>query len=50
MKKMRKDWWLGFLGIFAYQGIIGVVKGDWVQALWILWLIWFIYFVPVGKK
>jgi hypothetical protein len=52
---MRKDWmlgFLGFLGFMGFQGIPGIIRGDWLQAIWILsfaYFAWFLYFLPVKK-
>jgi len=40
---MRKDWFLGFLGFLAIRGFIGLIYGDWGEALWIGW---FFHFIP----
>lgn len=51
MKKLRKDWPLGFLGFMSIYGIMNVVEGkSWGDTLWILWVIWFVYFIPVRDK
>tara|TARA_Y100000310_G_scaffold167546_2_gene167442 strand:+ start:74935 stop:75036 length:102 start_codon:yes stop_codon:yes gene_type:complete len=28
MKKLRKNWYLGFLGVFGFQGIFNLLAGD----------------------
>jgi hypothetical protein len=43
---MRKDWMLGFFGLFGIQGIPALLNGNWLQAIWIIWFVWFIYFIP----
>lgn len=45
-KKLQKDWMLGFLGIFGFNGIPEIITQDWFGTLWILWFIWFIKFIP----
>jgi len=47
---MNKKWAFGFLGIFVIKGIIGLINGDYLEALWILWLVWFLYFIPEKKS
>ena len=46
-KKFRKDWMLGFLGLFGLWGIPEVLTQDIFGSLWLLWFLWFYYFVPV---
>jgi len=52
-KHMRKNWWLGLLGLFSIYGVMEIIDGNWMGAAWLLWLIWFVYFIPekkVGEK
>lgn len=49
-KQLRKNWMLGFLGLFGFWGIPELITQDWFGALWIIWFIWFIYFIPVKKN
>lgn len=44
--KLRKKWWFGFLSLFGFVGIQGILAKDWLKAGWILWFIWAIYFIP----
>jgi hypothetical protein len=50
MKKLRKNWWLGFLGFIGFWGIPEIIRRDWSGAIWILWFVWFIHFIPLKKK
>jgi hypothetical protein len=49
-KQLRKNWWLGFLGIIFLQGFTYFNTHNWMDLLWFLWLVWFIYFIPVKGK
>jgi hypothetical protein len=49
-KKMRQNWWLGFLGFLGFQGLNALINQDWWMSVWIFWFVWFIYFIPVKKK
>lgn len=46
---MRKDWPLGFLSLMSIRGIIGIINGDWLEAVWIGWIGWAVYFIPEKK-
>jgi hypothetical protein len=46
---MKKNWTLGFLGLLCIPGIVGIFKGNVIEALWIVWIIWFGYFIPEKK-
>ncbi len=50
MKKMRKDWPLGFLSLLSIQGFVGLANGDYLQAVWIAWLAWLVFFMPQKNK
>lgn len=41
---------LGFLGLMGIQGLLGIYKGDWVQAISVGWFAWFIFFIPQKNK
>jgi len=47
---MRKNWYLGFFGLFAIFGISALVTQSWVSASWLVWVVWFIYFIPIEQK
>ena len=47
---MRKHWPLGFLSLMAIRGVVGIVNGDWLEAVWIVWLGWLVYFIPVKSE
>jgi hypothetical protein len=47
---LRKDWLLGFLGLFSIKGFMGLINQDWTEALWAVWAVWFLYFVPSKNK
>lgn len=46
MRKMRKNWPLGFLGFLFLLGIPGLLTRDWLDMLWLVWVVWFAYFIP----
>ena len=46
---MKKNWWMGFLGLFSIYGGVGLINGEWISAVWFLWLVWFAYFFPEKK-
>ncbi|MBU2616656.1 MAG: DUF3796 domain-containing protein [Nanoarchaeota archaeon] len=50
MKKLRRNWQLGFLGFFGFWGIPKILTQDWFGALWIIWFVWFVYFIPVKMR
>lgn len=49
-KELRKDWPLGFLGIFGFWGIPEILTQDFFGSLWVLWFIWFMFFIPINKN
>lgn len=46
MKKMKKEWPLGFLSLLSIHGFAGLLQGDYLQAVWIAWLAWLVFFIP----
>lgn len=48
-KHMKKNWGLGFLGLFSIYGVMGIISQEWIQAAWLLWVIWFWYLLPEKK-
>jgi len=40
--------YLGFLGFLGFLGVGPLLRGDWLEALWLLWFLWFLYFVPAS--
>jgi len=49
-KQFRKNWWLGFLGLMAFQSVRYLDSHSWLDLVWILWIVWFIQFIPVKNK
>jgi len=49
-KKLRQNWWLGFLGFLGFNGIPEILTQDWFGATWLLWFLWFLWFIPEKKK
>jgi hypothetical protein len=51
MKKMKKYWYLGFLGfigLYKLPTVLSFFQGDgsWVDLLNLLWILWFFEFLP----
>ncbi|MBD3247497.1 hypothetical protein GF378_02655 [Candidatus Pacearchaeota archaeon] len=46
-KRLRKNWQLGFFGLFAIYAIPGIINKNWGQAIWLVWVLWFLYFIPI---
>jgi len=49
MKKMQKNWPLGFLGFLFLFGVPGILTHDWLDMIWLVWIVWFVYFIPEKK-
>ncbi len=48
--KLRKNWKLGFFGLFAFMAIPGIINKEPWGFIWLVWLVWFIYFIPIKKR
>ncbi len=43
-------WVQGFFGFLGFLGLGPILRGDWLESLWLLWFLWFVYFIPRKKK
>ncbi len=49
-KEFRKNWLLGFLGIFSLLGLRYFQTGEWLHLLFFTWVLWFFWFIPLKSK
>jgi hypothetical protein len=47
--KFRKDWMLGFLGLFSLYGFRYLQTKEWFYLVWFTWVVWFTWFIPLKK-
>jgi len=48
--KMRRNWWLGFLGFSLFNGFRYFQTGNWMDLLWFVSAVWFVWFIPVKRN
>jgi hypothetical protein len=49
-KKLRKNWYIGFFGLFASSGIVGIGQNNPGLLAWFLGILWFLFFIPVKQE
>lgn len=49
-RELRKDWVLGFFGLFSLIGLRYFQTKQLVDLTWFTWILWFHYFLPVKKE
>ncbi|MFH2035675.1 MAG: hypothetical protein ABIJ45_04675 [Candidatus Zixiibacteriota bacterium] len=49
-KEKRKDWMMGFLGVFSLFGLRFFQTGEWLYLIWFTWVLWFTWFIPVKSQ
>lgn len=49
-RKSRKNWMLGFLGLFSIIGLRYFQTGEWLYLIWFTWVLWFAWFIPLKTE